>query len=42
LSTKLEKRAEQFLPGSERGERERDGARGGGEMAQEMYAYMSK
>jgi hypothetical protein len=30
-STKLEKRAEQVLPGSERGKRERDGAGGRGE-----------
>jgi hypothetical protein len=40
-STKLEKRAEQFLPGSEAGERGREWGMGG-EMAQTMYAYMNK
>jgi hypothetical protein len=38
-STKLEKRAEQFLPGSEREEGE---GKQEGEMAQTMYAHMNK
>jgi hypothetical protein len=46
-STKLEIRAEQVLPGSERG-RGKVGGRGrwgrgaGGEMTQTMYAYVNK
>jgi hypothetical protein len=36
-STKLEIRAEQFLPGSEQGRR-----RGVGEMTQTMYAHVNK
>jgi hypothetical protein len=44
-STKLEKKPDQVLPGSEgfRGEREGAGDRGqGGEMAQTMYVHMNK
>jgi hypothetical protein len=42
-STKLEKRAEQFLPGNEGGWRGVEGDRGQrGEMAQTMYAHMTK
>jgi hypothetical protein len=41
-STKLEKRVEQVLPGSEVGGRKREGQRQGGEMAQTMYAHMNK
>jgi hypothetical protein len=43
-STKLEKWAEQILPGSEGGGgyREEVGGEPGGEMAQTMYAHMNK
>jgi hypothetical protein len=42
-STKLEKRAEQVLPGSEGLWRGEGGGRGqGGEMAQTMYAHVNK
>jgi hypothetical protein len=40
-STKLEIRADQVLPGSEEGGRERGGGQGG-EMTQTMYAHVSK
>jgi hypothetical protein len=40
-STKLEKRAEQFLPGSKGGARKREEEKGG-EMAQTKYAHMNK
>jgi hypothetical protein len=42
-STKLEKRAEQVLPGSKGVEGEREGLGGRGrEMAQTMYAHVNK
>jgi hypothetical protein len=42
-STKLEKRAEQLLPGSEGGLGEEGRCRGqGGEMAQTVYAHVNK
>jgi hypothetical protein len=42
-STKLEKRAEQILPGSEGGwEVEGGGGGQGGEMAQTMYGHVNK
>jgi hypothetical protein len=42
-SAKLEKRAEQVLPGSKRGGREREGVgREWGEMVQAMYARVNK
>jgi hypothetical protein len=42
-STKLEKKAEQVLPGSEWGQEEREGVEGRGEeMAPTMYAHMKK
>jgi hypothetical protein len=42
-STKLDKRAELVLPGSEDVGREREGSKGQGEeMAQTMYAHMNK
>jgi hypothetical protein len=42
FSTKLEKRAEQVLPGSEEGRGERVGMGDWGEMAQTMYAHVNK
>jgi hypothetical protein len=41
-SIKLEKRAEQVLPGKEGDGREREGRAQGGEMAQTMCAHMNK
>jgi hypothetical protein len=41
-STKLEKRAEQVLPGSEQGGKRRRGCGQGKEMAQTMYAHVNK
>jgi hypothetical protein len=40
-STKLEKRTEQALPGSEGVAGERVGAGAGGKMTQTMYVYMN-
>jgi hypothetical protein len=41
-STKLEKRAEQILPGSKGGWGEREGQGQGRKMVQTMYAHMNK
>jgi hypothetical protein len=41
-STKLEKRAEEVLPGSEGGRGEREEVGYGADMAQTLYAYMNK
>jgi hypothetical protein len=41
-STKLEKRAEQVLPGSKVGRGRGKGWRARGKMAQTLYAYMNK
>jgi hypothetical protein len=40
-STKLEKRAEQVMPGSERVRGNEGGGGQGGEMTHTMYAYMN-
>jgi hypothetical protein len=42
ISTKLEKRADQVLPGSEGDGGEREGTGAGREMAQTVYAHMNK